>query len=220
MTLGSRIRRLREEKGLTQVEMARLLSIRHSTVSQWETGKRTPDYATLRRLAEFFGVPLSHLLDEDQPLGGAARAGAPPPADMPPNVWPVLDWRPVAVYGRIPAGRPQPPMDGIEGWEWYPSESVRGGEFFLLRVSGDSMDGGARPIRAGDRVLIRRQPAVEDGEIAVVWWKEHDEACLKRVFHQGKTIVLVSDNPSYPPLVLPSREVSIIGKVVEVKWRV
>lgn len=116
--------------------------------------------------------------------------------------------------------RPHPPMDKIEGWEWYPSENVRGGEFFLLRVAGDSMNGGVRPIQAGDRVLIRRQPDVEDGEIAVVWWSEHDEACLKRVFRQGKNIVLVSDNPNYPPLVLPSKEVSILGKVVEVKWRV
>lgn len=53
-----------------------------------------------------------------------------------------------------------------------------------------------------------------------MWWNEHDETCLKRVFHQGKTTVLVSDNPNYPPLVLPSKEVSIMGKVVEVKWRV
>lgn len=48
-----------------------------------------------------------------------------------------------------------------------PAEDVQGGEFFFLRVTGDSMIG-AR-IQEGDLVLVRQQPGGEDGEITVVF---------------------------------------------------
>lgn len=47
MNFGERLRQIRKEKGLTQAEVAKLLSIGESTISFYESGKRQPDYETL-----------------------------------------------------------------------------------------------------------------------------------------------------------------------------
>jgi len=62
MNFGKLLRQLRKEKGLTQAELARLISIGESTVSFYESGKRQPDYETLIRLANIFRVSVDQLL--------------------------------------------------------------------------------------------------------------------------------------------------------------
>lgn len=62
MNFGKLLRQLRKEKGLTQAELARLISIGESTVSFYESGKRQPDYETLIRLANVFRVSVDQLL--------------------------------------------------------------------------------------------------------------------------------------------------------------
>ena len=59
---GERLRTLREEKSLTQVDLAKLLKTANSTISQYESNKRSPDKGTIERLADFFNVPVDYLL--------------------------------------------------------------------------------------------------------------------------------------------------------------
>lgn len=59
------LKRLRNERGLTQAELAKALSIGKSTVSMYEVGKREPDFESLEAIADFFNVPMSDLLDWD-----------------------------------------------------------------------------------------------------------------------------------------------------------
>ncbi len=61
-SFGERLRELREEKGITQMELARFLSLANSTVSQYEADKREPDSSTLQKLADYFAVTLDYLL--------------------------------------------------------------------------------------------------------------------------------------------------------------
>ena len=57
------LKELREEKGLTQVELAKKLNFKNGTViSNWETGERKPDIENLLLLSRFFGVTLDHLV--------------------------------------------------------------------------------------------------------------------------------------------------------------
>jgi transcriptional regulator with XRE-family HTH domain len=65
LTFGDRLRQLRSKKGLTQAELARVLSIGESTVSFYESGKRQPDYETLNRLADCFGCSVEYLVSLD-----------------------------------------------------------------------------------------------------------------------------------------------------------
>ena len=60
MELGSRIRALRVDRGLTQDELAQALHVTGQAVSKWETGQSTPDIELLPQLSVFFGVRGGH----------------------------------------------------------------------------------------------------------------------------------------------------------------
>lgn len=61
-SLGERLAALRREKELSQAELAKLLNMGQSTIAMYERNKRTPDPATLKRLADFFNVSVDYLL--------------------------------------------------------------------------------------------------------------------------------------------------------------
>ena len=96
-----------------------------------------------------------------------------------------------------------------------PEEQVKYGDYFYLQVKGDSMTGSR--IYEGDLVLVRKQPEVENGEIAVVRTNE-SEATLKRVKYVDGTYVLYPDNPKYSPVIIKSDNAQIIGKVIKVEF--
>lgn len=60
--MQNRIRELRKKKGMTMKELGRAIGVAESTISQYETGKRQPDNATLLSLAQFLGVTVDCLL--------------------------------------------------------------------------------------------------------------------------------------------------------------
>ena len=62
---GRLIRRLREEKGMTQVQLGERMHISHKTVSKWETGGGAPDISLLPALGEVLGVEVKALLEGD-----------------------------------------------------------------------------------------------------------------------------------------------------------
>ena len=53
---------LRKQKGLTQVELAKILNVQQTTVSKWEVERATPDYTTLIALAGLYDVSIDYLL--------------------------------------------------------------------------------------------------------------------------------------------------------------
>lgn len=117
----------------------------------------------------------------------------------------------IPIVGSISCGNGLLAYKDIEGYEPTPREWVKGGEYFYLRAKGDSMVG-AR-IHDGDLLLIRKQDTVEDGEIAAVLIKDYDEAILKRVFYSDGKLILQSENPQYPPILVSPEEVKIVGKL-------
>jgi transcriptional regulator with XRE-family HTH domain len=63
--LGSSIRKLREQRGLTQAHFGEIIGVAESTVSLYESGKREPDIAMLTRIADYLGQSIDHLLGRD-----------------------------------------------------------------------------------------------------------------------------------------------------------
>lgn len=59
---GAIIKRLREEKGLTQSELAERLRVSDKTVSKWETGKGYPDITLIEPIAKALGISVQELL--------------------------------------------------------------------------------------------------------------------------------------------------------------
>lgn len=60
------LRRLRKEKGISMKELGVKIGVAESTISQYETGKREPDFETLLKLGEFFNVSVDYLLRGEQ----------------------------------------------------------------------------------------------------------------------------------------------------------
>lgn len=120
----------------------------------------------------------------------------------------------VPVLGYIAAGQPIFASEQVIDFEYFPAAAgYREGEVFALQVKGDSMIG-AR-IYDGDKVIIKVQPEVADGEIVVVN-VDGDNATLKRVKRINGKVLLLSENPNYEPIVISSEQARICGKVISV----
>lgn len=57
-----RLKSLRNEKKLSQAQLAKELKVSQRSISSWETGFRQPDYATLETIANYFEVTTDYLL--------------------------------------------------------------------------------------------------------------------------------------------------------------
>lgn len=147
---------LREGRVMTKKELAEILHVAPSLVSEWERGTRAvrPEY--LAKLADYFGVSVDWLMGRDVPQSPS----------LPPGSWPLGSVVRVPVLGVIRTGEPLIAEQNNVAWEEVPMDLIRDDDYFFLQVTGNSMIG-AR-VAEGDRVLVRQQPTVEDGEIAVV----------------------------------------------------
>ena len=123
--------------------------------------------------------------------------------------------RNVPLLGRIAAGAPILAAEQVDEILPLPTELVGDGPVFLLEVKGDSMVGAG--INQGDLVAVRRQPDATDGEI-VAALIDGEEATVKRLRRQGGKVLLLSENPDYPPMEFTDG-VELIGKVVSVLRR-
>ena len=65
MSIGSKIAQLRKTKGITQEELAQLLSVTNQAVSKWESDQCCPDIQLLPKLADTFGVTIDALFDRE-----------------------------------------------------------------------------------------------------------------------------------------------------------
>lgn len=198
-SFGESLRRARAAAGLTQSQVAERLGRTREAVSQWERGEREPSLDDLAKLCALFGMTLDDLVG--QPRDVTLREAIP--------------LTPVPILGTIHAGDPIPAEEQIEGWTAIPTYQARSGQHFALRVKGNCME--PARILDGDIVIVRRQPSVRDGEIAVVLWPDVGEAQLRRVYRQDGVVVLKADNPRYPPEIVRRRDLTIVGVVVGIQ---
>ncbi|MCL2070755.1 MAG: helix-turn-helix domain-containing protein [Oscillospiraceae bacterium] len=64
--LPQRLKQLRADKAINQIQLAEKMGVTQGTVGKWETGKRTPDAEMLRKLSNYFTVPIDYLLSDGQ----------------------------------------------------------------------------------------------------------------------------------------------------------
>lgn len=121
----------------------------------------------------------------------------------------------VPVLGKIAAGSPIFAEEHILDYEEIVNPgNVKDGEIFMLLVKGDSMIGSR--IYDGDKVLVKVQPDVENGEIAVVNVNGY-EATLKKVKKMPNgQVLLMPSNDKYEPILIDNEKARIIGKVIQV----
>ena len=74
-------------------------------------------------------------------------------------------------------------------------------------------------IKQGDIITVREQDTAENGDIIIVMFDGENggaKICIRRMYKEGTRILLVADNPAYPPLFFNKDDITIIGKVVGV----
>lgn len=189
MSIGRKIRQLRETSKLSQAELASALGVSDKAVSTWEMEKKTPRMGTLQALADYFGVSKSYLIEDSQP-------------EIPHGFQALPTMKKIPRVGRIACGEPILAEENIETYDNVPDNWKA--DFTLICV-GDSM---APKIQDGDLVAIRQQEQVENGQIAAVLID--NEATLKRVYIYPDKLILRPENPDYEPIVIMNGESSTI----------
>jgi len=66
---GECLKKLREEKGLTQEQLAKIFNVKDPTITRYEKGQRQPDTETLIKIAKFFNVSVDRLLGNCDDIG-------------------------------------------------------------------------------------------------------------------------------------------------------
>lgn len=204
--VGKQIKKFRLKKGMTQKELGFQLGVKHNTISSYESGINEPDQNVLFAIAKALNISVDDLFP---PINEGSRSNSESFVAEAKTEYSVNGLVMVPIIGRISCGNGLLAYEDIEGYEPVPKEWLNGGDHFFLRANGDSMVG-AR-IHAGDLLLIRKQPDVDDGDIAAVLIGE--EAVLKRVYRNNGQLILQSENPKYPPIFAPPAEARIIGKL-------
>ena len=201
MSIAENIKKIRLEHELSQADLGKIAGVSDKAVSTWELGIKIPRMGAVEKMANYFGIPKSAILDDAQP----APASRPIPPGFEPM--PKMDW--VPLVGRIACGTPITAEENVEQMVCVPS---RWHSTFTLTCKGDSME---PRIHDGDLVAIRSQPEVEQGEIAAVLIG--DEATLKHVYLHENFIELRPENPAFESIILTKEELNTVvieGKAV------
>ena len=138
----------------------------------------------------------------------AVKKAAPLPATQAPAVAEAPP-KQVPIVGNVAAGSPILAQECVEDYLTFDTGG-RDGEYFALRVRGESMLG--LGILPGDLVVVHQQTTAHNGEIVVALLE--DEATVKTFSRRGGQIWLLPANPEYQPI--DGTDCTIMGKVVAV----
>ncbi|GIX05105.1 MAG: hypothetical protein KatS3mg114_0974 [Planctomycetaceae bacterium] len=215
--VGNLIRKLREERGVTQRQLAQAIGSNYTYLSKIENGRldHIPNSKTLIAIADALK------LDRDWLLTECGR----PPEKLTQSIASHAEFfrrlgqlrgkqldaalQPFSLLGRVPAG---PLAEAIEDAEEFElADLFSPGEHYLLRIRGDSMieDG----IRDGDVAIVRPQSECNDGDV-VVALVDGEEATVKRFYRQKSRIKLQPSNAAMEPLYIEPQRIQIRGLVV------
>ena len=142
-------------------------------------------------------LTLAQSMQGEMPDGAPVQEEAAPAADR------------IPVVGSVAAGSPILAEECIEDYLTFDTGG-REGEYFALRVRGESMlNAGILP---DDLVVVHRQPTAHNGEIVVALLG--DEATVKRLSRRNGEVWLLPENENYRPI--DGREATLLGKVTAV----
>lgn len=205
MATSDNIKFLRSYSRLSQADFGALFGVSDKAVSTWEKGTREPRMGVIQKMADKFGLLKSDIIDGDVGLllSHAENSSASKALDLPSNMYPLPEMEKIPLVGSIACGTPILAEENIEAYIDLPRH-IRAD--YALECKGDSMIG--VDINDGDIVYIRKQPTVENGQIAAV--RIGDEATLKRVYYDGECLQLVAENPKIRPMVFFGEEINDI----------
>ena len=190
----------------TQMDLMNDLGLISSTVSSWYNGQKMPRMGKIQMLADYFGVNKSDLIEDKSETTTEEtfkRKGVKIP-----------------VLGEVAAGVPIEAIEDIIDYEEITEEMAQTGEFFGLKIKGDSM---YPRICDGDVVIVRQQNSCDTGDVVVVL-VNGEAATVKKIRKQKDGILLIPFNTSFEPMFFSNEEiqslpVNVIGKVIELRGK-
>ena len=205
MTVADRIKQRRVELDMTQDELAKKLGYTsRSSINKIEKNAQNLPQSKINAIAKILNVTPSYLMgweDKDGlPLHDKPASGVKIP-----------------VLGDVAAGIPIDAIEDVLDWEEISVQLAVTGEFFCLRVHGDSME---PRICEGDVLVVRQQPDAESGQIVIVRIDHEIATCKRLKKYADGSIALISTNPQYEPMyfdkeAIENEPVEILGVVVE-----
>lgn len=193
MEFKSNLRYLRRANNMSQDLLAEKLGYKSfTTVQKWEDGTAFPRVKTLKKIADIFDIDVDHLL----------------------NLNIRTEQVEVPILGEVKAGYDLYANQDICGYEYCNNKEYGPGEYFYLKVKGDSMID--LRIGEGDIVYVRKQDYLDDKDIGV-FLLENNEVTIKKASFDKKGITLKAANSKYPDRHFENDEVKILGKVLHSK---
>ena len=198
MKTPDRIRVSREALKLTKRELAKRIGVHESSISKYEKGVVDFPLSKISELARVLNVSESYLMGWEDETKESNRGIK------------------IPVLGSVPAGIPITAVEDILDYEEIPQLWANQGEFFALKIKGDSME---PRMQSGDVVIVRQQSSADSGDIVIVLING-DEATCKKLEKTSNGIMLISTNTKYSPMFFSHEEINelpvvILGKVVE-----
>lgn len=209
MSIGKRIKQERLKLKLSQDSVAKAIGSTKQAIYKYENEIVTNiPTDKVSKIAQLFGVTPAYLMgweDENKMVS------------YPPEARPITRKR-FPLLGNVACGEP---IFAVEDYDTYISADADIDADFCLTAKGDSMIN-AR-IFDGDILFVKKQPIVNDGEIAVVLIE--NEATVKRVYYDRENgiITLVPENPLYKPMRYSGEQLNqirILGKVISGQYNV
>lgn len=228
MAIGQQIKKIREELGLTQEELATKIGYKSkSTINKIELGINDIPQKKIVAFANALNTTVAELMEWDDAtskqshmiyhpsvnIGKAIEKGL---VDDSSHVTAAIR---IPVYGRVAAGIPMEAIQEIIDWEEIASAMASDGEYFALQIHGDSME---PKISNGDVVIVRKQETADDGDLVIALVNGNDAVCKRLKRYDNGTLALISTNPAYDPMYFTKGEIDntpvrILGKVKELR---
>lgn len=185
-------------------EICRDLDVAYSTFTDWYNGNTYPRIDRIEQMARYFGCTKADLVED---------------RDHEKNTEYYSDGAvSIPVYDRVAAGFPLAAIEDVVDREEIPRALASTGEFFGLRIKGNSME---PKFSTGDVVIVRKQDDADDGDVVIAIVNGNDAVC-KRLKKYQDGIALLSDNPAFAPMYFSLSDtqdipVRIIGRVMELR---
>lgn len=197
-------------KNMRPQDLANASGVSKASISQYLNGSHAPSNISSGKMAKILDVNPVWLMGFDAPMKDKEDI----------NTSSIKKGVTINVLGRVAAGIPIEAVTDIIDTEEITEEMAHTGEFFGLKIKGNSME---PRIYENDVVIVRQQDDAESGDV-VIATINGDEATCKRLRKYRDGIELISNNPSYEPMFFNNEEivnkpVRIIGKVVELRGK-
>lgn len=193
MKFKENLRYLRHSNNMSQEDLAKKFGYKSfTTVQKWEDGTAFPKIENLNKIAQIFNVELDHLLNVDLRTNKVK----------------------VPVLGEVKAGYDMYINEEILGYEYLNNNEYTPGEYFYLKVKGDSMINDR--ICEGDIVYVRKQDYLENNDLGV-FVIDNDEVTIKRIEYRDGGVVLKASNKKYSDRYFDNDDIKILGKVLHNK---